>query len=63
MGRKCKVDPSAISNPLLLTLVTDGMFFELLHNSLNVFSVRDPECANQERIGQPSDKHINPVIY
>ena len=36
----------ADTNLFLLTLVTDGVFFELLHNSLNIFGIRDPKCVN-----------------
>ena len=36
----------ADTNLFHLTLVTDGVFFELLHNSLNIFSIRDPKCVN-----------------
>ena len=32
----------ADTNLFLLTLVTDGVLFELLHNSLNIFSICDP---------------------
>ena len=40
-----------------LTLVTGRMFLELLHNSLNIFSVRDPK---RER--ELDSKVTNPII-